>query len=195
MVNGEVISCKSGTYTHIKREWKNGDKIQLEMDLRGRIIRAPGSVNELAVMRGPIVLALDSRMVKNENYNLWLLPQGTKWQSKSELGGLKYVLPAPSLSANSPVQYIELTPSPSKPANVWMAFEVPFLYRYTHFFDHKQINLTMCDYASAGNQYSEKNLFRVWLPQPLYMNDIFPENTWKILYREGNTRPEIPIKK
>lgn len=195
MVNSEVISCKSGTYTHIKREWKNGDKIQLEMDLRGRIIRAPGSVNELAVMRGPIVLALDSRMVKNENYNLWFLPQGTKWQSKSELGGLKYVLPAPSLSANSPVQYIELTPSPSKPANVWMAFEVPFLYRYTHFFDHKQINLTMCDYASAGNQYSEKNLFRVWLPQPLYMNDIFPENTWKILYREGNTRPEIPIKK
>jgi hypothetical protein len=53
----------------------------------------------------------------------------------------------------------------------------------------------MCDYASAGNQYSSKNLFRVWLPQPLFMNDIFPENTWRILYREGTTRPEIPQKK
>lgn len=195
MVNDEAINCLPGTYVHIKREWKNGDKIQLEMDLRGRILRSPGSINELAVMRGPIVLALDSRLVKNENYNLWLLPQGTKWQSKSELGGLKYVLPAPCLSANSPVQYVELTPSSSKPANVWMAFEVPFLYRYTHFFDHKQINLTMCDYASAGNQYSVKNLFRVWLPQPLYMNDIFPENTWRILYQPGNTRPELPKKK
>ncbi len=194
-VNGQTIDCKPGTYAKIEREWKKGDQIRMEMDLRGRIIHAPGSVNDLAIMRGPIVLALDNRMVKNENYNLWLLPQGTPWQKKDELGGLKYVLPKPVQAANSSDQYVELTPSSSKPADVWMAFEVPFLYRYTHFFDHKQINLTMCDYASAGNQYSEKNLFRVWLPQPLFMNDIFPENTWQILYREGNTRPIVPLKK
>jgi len=195
MVNEEVITCTPGSYARIERNWKKGDQIRLELDLRGRIIRAPGSVNELAVMRGPIVLALDNRMVKNENYNLWLLPQGTKWEKKGELGGLKYVLPAPTRTANSPDQYIDLVAAASKPAEVWMAFEVPFLYRYTHFFDHKQINLVMCDYASAGNQYSSKNLFRVWLPQPLFMNDIFPENTWRILYREGTTRPEIPQKK
>jgi uncharacterized protein len=194
-VNGEKIKCQPGTYAQIKREWKNGDQIQLEMDLRGRIIRAPGSVNDLAVMRGPIVLALDNRMVKNENYNLWLMPQGTKWTQKNELGGLKYVLPKPALASDSPDQYIELIPSASKPSKVWMAFEVPFLYRYTHFFDHKQINLIMCDYASAGNQYNEKNLFRVWLPQPLFMNDIFPENTWRILYREGDSRPVVPLNK
>jgi len=191
-VNDELIKCIPGTYAHLKREWKDGDQIRLEMDLRGRIIRAPGSVNQLAVMRGPIVLALDNRMVRNENYNLWLLPQGTKWESKEELGGLKYVLPAPCLPVGSPDQFVELVPSASKPSNVWMSFEVPFLYRYTHFFDHKQINLTMCDYASAGNQYTEKNLFRVWLPQPLFMNSIFPENTWKILYREGDKRPVVP---
>lgn len=193
-VNNETYICEPGTYAQIKREWKNGDQIQLEMDLRGRIIRAPGSVNDLAVMRGPIVLALDNRMVRNENYNLWLMPQGTQWTFKDELGGLKYVLPKPSLTSDSPDQYIEMIPSTSKPSNVWMAFEVPFLYRYTHFFDHKQINLVMCDYASAGNQYSDKNLFRVWLPQPLFMNDIFPENTWHILYREGTVRPVIPTK-
>ena len=193
MVNDEIISCLPGTYAIIERKWKKGDQIRMEMDLRGRIIRSPGSVNDLAVMRGPIVLALDNRMVKNENYNLWLLPQGTQWNFKDELGGLKYVLPKPCLSADAPDQYIELIPSLSKPANVWMAFEVPFLYRYTHFFDHKQINLVMCDYASAGNQYSEKNLFRVWLPQPLFMNDIFPENTWKTLF-QGDSRPEIQSK-
>ena len=191
MVNDETINCKSGTYCHITRKWGNGDKIRMEMDLRGRIIRSPGSVNELAVMRGPIVLALDNRMVKNENYNLWLLPLGTQWEVKNELGGLKYILPKPSPTSGSPDQYVELTPCSSKPPNVWMAFEVPFLYRYTHFFDHKQINLAMCDYASAGNQYLEKNLFRVWLPQPLYMNDIFPERTWQILYRD-NPRPGVP---
>lgn len=192
LVNNEKIEGKSGTYVQIKRKWQKGDQIRIDMDLRGRIIRAPGSVNDLAVMRGPIVLALDNRMVKNENYNLWILPQGTQWQKKEELGGLKYVLPAPAMTADSPDRYIELTPTSAKPADVWMAFEVPFLYRYTHFFDHKQINLVMCDYASAGNQYSPENMFRVWLSQPLYMNHIFPENTWQILYREGKTRPETP---
>jgi DUF1680 family protein len=195
MVNGEIMDCKPGSYARIERSWKKGDQIRLVMDLRGRIIRAPGSVNDLAVMRGPIVLALDNRMVKNENYNLWLLPQGTKWEKKEELGGLKYVLPVPTSSANDPDQNVELVPAASKPAGVWMAFEVPFLYRYTHFFDHKQINLVMCDYASAGNLYSSNNLFRVWLPQPLFMNAIFPENTWHILYREGTTRPVVPMKK
>jgi uncharacterized protein len=192
IVNDETIACSPGTYAEIKREWKQGDKIRLDLDLRGRIIRAPGSVNDLAVMRGPVVLALDNRMVKPEDYNLWLLPEGTEWTFKNELGGLKYVLPKPCLTADAPVQYIELTPVADKPAGVWMAFEVPFLYRYTHFFDHKQKNLIMCDYASAGNRYDEKNLFRVWLPQPLFMNDIFPEKTWRILYRDGNSRPQMP---
>ena len=193
-VNDEIIKIVPGTYAHIEREWKDGDKIRMEMDLRGRIIRSTGNVNDFAVMRGPIVLALDNRMVKAENYNLWLLPTDTKWNYQNELGGLKFVLPEPTKSADSQPQYIELTPTKSKPDNVWMAFEVPFLYKYTHFFDHQQKNLVMCDYASAGNQYAENNLFRVWIPQPLFMNDIFPENTWRILYREGSTRPIIPYK-
>lgn len=191
-INEEKLKCKSGTYLEIKREWKNKDKIRLNLDLRGRIIKAPGSVNQLAVIRGPIVLALDSRLVKESNYNLWLLPSGTKWNYKNELGGLKYVLPKSALSADSVQRYIDLKPVASKSDNVWMAFEVPFLYRYTHFFDHKQINLVMCDYASAGNQYREDNLFRVWLPQPLFMNDIFPKNSWHILNGKGEKRPIVP---
>lgn len=190
IVNDEEVSFTAGTYARIRREWKKGDEIRLELDLRGRIIRAPGNVNDLAIMRGPVVLALDNRMVKNESFNLWLLPSGTKWNFKDELGGLKYVLPTQANDADQ--QFIDLKPAANKPEDVWMAFEVPFLYRYTHFFAHKQINLVMCDYASAGNRYSEKNLFRVWLPQPLYMNNIFPENTWQILLGPKEKRPVAP---
>jgi DUF1680 family protein len=192
LVNGDEYKTPSGNYLQIRGDWKKGDQINLKLDLRGRIVRAPGSVNHLAVMRGPVVLALDNRMVQNADYNLWLLPSETKWSYKDELGGLNYVSPTSTRNNNSPDQYIDLNPVASKPDGVWMAFEVPFLHRYTHFFEHKQVNLTMCDYASAGNQYSEKNLFRVWLPQPLFMNDIFPEKSWRILYQPKGNRPVVP---
>ncbi len=71
-------------------------------------------------------------------------------------------------------------------------FEVPFILRYTHFFDHELKSLVMCDYASAGNEYSTDNLFRTWLPQPMFMGNLFPENTWRILHRESDKRPVFP---
>ncbi len=193
-INGDSVPCQPGTYAIVTREWKPGDRIILDLDFRGRIIRAPGNVNNLAVMRGPVVLALDNRFVQAQDYNLWLLPEGTTWEFKNEFGGLKYVLPKPCLSEQYPDVYIDLKPVSPTPGDVWMAFEVPFLYRYTHFFDHRQVNLVMCDYASAGNQYNSTNLFRVWLPQPIFMYYLFPEKTWRVLYRDGEKRPEIPGK-
>jgi DUF1680 family protein len=190
-VNGEPHPCESGSYAKIRRKWENGDKIGLRLDMRGRIVQSPGSVNDLAVMRGPIVLTLDKRMVVEADYNLWLYAADTKWNHVDELGGLDYVLPEP-ISSGEKDRYIELKPVPPEPEGVWMAFEVPFLYRYTHFFNHNLKSLIMCDYSSAGNQFSTDNLFRVWIPQPLYMQQIFPVNTWKILYREGDKRPEFP---
>jgi DUF1680 family protein len=189
-INSETITYPPGAYARITREWRDGDRIRLDLDLRGRLVRAPGNVNDLAVMRGPIVLALDSRLVGQADYNLWLYPENTQWQHTDDLGGLSYVLPEPVPAGKEDV-YIDLKPAPSKPDDVWMAFKVPFLYRYTHFFDHRVDTLLMCDYASAGNRYSTDNLFRVWLPQPLYMHEIFPEQTWKILYH-GEERPVFP---
>ena len=129
-------------------------------------------------------------MVEPAGYNLWLHADGAVWHHKDELGGVDYVLPD-TVSETGLAKNIQLNPVKEKPADVWMAFEVPFLYRYTHFFGHEVRPLVMCDYASAGNGYSEENLFRVWLPQPLFMNHIFPEQTWKILY-PGEKRPEFP---
>ncbi len=189
-VNGESHMVTAGEYANIHRNWSNGDQITVQLDMRGRVIQAPGNVNDLAVMRGPIVLAMDNRMVESAGYNLWLYPEGAIWHHKDELGGVDYVLPD-TVSESGVVKYIQLNPVKEKPEEVWMAFEVPFLYRHTHFFGHEVRPLVMCDYASAGNGYSEENLFRVWIPQPLFMNYIFPEQTWKILY-PGDIRPEFP---
>lgn len=186
-INGESMEVTPGTYARIEREWSDGDLIRLELDMRGRIIQAPGNVNDLAVMRGPVVLALDNRLVDEGAYNLWLYADNTKWTHKDELGGLNYVLPD-TVDRSAAVRYITLEPVEEKPEGIWMAYKVPFLYRYTHFFGHEVRHLVMCDYASAGNQYSEENLFRTWLPQPLFMNNAFIRETWKILYH-GEDRP------
>jgi uncharacterized protein len=87
---------------------------------------------------------------------------------------------------------IDLKPVDTKSGDVWMAFEVPFLYRPTHFSKHEKRSLILCDYLSAGNQYTEDNLFRVWMPQPLFMNSIFPENSWPLLYYTSDKRAEVP---
>ena len=44
-------------------------------------------------------------------------------------------------------------PAAAKKIGAWMAFDVG--------------TLTFCEYASAGNAFSEQNIFRTWLPQPL----------------------------
>lgn len=190
LVNDRPVQAPGGAYAAIRREWRDGDRISIRLDMRGRVISSPGSKNDLAVVRGPIVLALDNRLVKEASYNLWLHPRGTTWTHADDFGGLDYVLPD-TIRHPRKEEYIELRPAASRPDGIWMAFEVPFLYRYTHFFDHEIRDLVMCDYASAGNEYTEGNLFRVWMPQPMYMNGIFPEQTWKILY-PGEKRPVFP---
>jgi uncharacterized protein len=188
-VNSEPVACTPGLYANITREWKNGDKIDLTLDLRGRVITAPGNPNYFAIMRGPVVLALDNRYVKSQNINLWLQPDNTIWKYDDELKS-DYVVMEPVMPTSDSVTYIDLKPVLPAPQGAWMAFEVPFVYKPIHFFYHKKEIVTMVDYASAGNQYSQDNLFRVWMPQPMFMNDVFPVNTWNILYFGITKRPD-----
>jgi hypothetical protein len=73
-----------------------------------------------------------------------------------------------------------------------MAFEVPFEVRPTHFFKHRQFTIAMCDFASAGNGWSSENLFRTWLPQPLFLRQMFPADTWRLMCPELTECPPIP---
>ena len=63
-----------------------------------------------------------------------------------------------------------LQPNPAavKKIGAWMAFDVG--------------GLTFCDYASAGNGFSEQNQFRTWLPQPLDLATVYQTGqTWQTL--------------
>jgi hypothetical protein len=168
-VNGEEVTCKPGTYAKLDRKWVPGDKVVLHLDLRGRAIPAPSGAPQFAVMRGPIVLAMDNRLVQ---------PQDIAVRLVTDKDGL-----------------VELTPSVKKPANIWMAFEAPFEVRPSHFFNHHQVKVTLCDFASAGNEWSEQNLYRVWLSQPIFMSHAFVPDTWKLMYPKTEVRPVIPCDK
>jgi hypothetical protein len=64
----------------------------------------------------------------------------------------------------------ELKPNPAaaKKIGAWMAFDVG--------------TLTFCDYASAGNAFSQQNIFRTWLPQPLNLATVYETGqTWQTL--------------
>jgi uncharacterized protein len=64
----------------------------------------------------------------------------------------------------------QLKPNPAaaKKTGAWMAFDVG--------------GLTFCDYASAGNAFSEQNMFRTWLPQPLDLATVYDTGqTWQTL--------------
>ena len=64
----------------------------------------------------------------------------------------------------------QLKPNPAAARSIgaWMAFDVG--------------GLTFCDYASAGNAFSEQNTFRTWLPQPLNLATVYETGqTWQTL--------------
>jgi hypothetical protein len=63
-VNSEVWPSESGRYAAITRRWSGGDRIELELDMRCRVLYAKRGLHEgsdqyRAVMRGPLVLARD----------------------------------------------------------------------------------------------------------------------------------------
>jgi DUF1680 family protein len=63
-VNGSRIGdVHPGAYATVERRWKPGDRVRLQLDLRGRVLgAADGARRYAAVARGPIVLARDARL-------------------------------------------------------------------------------------------------------------------------------------
>jgi len=140
-VNGEPISgLSSGKYVNIERKWKSGDAIVLNLDMRSRVLSLGALPENMAIVRGPVVLSRDSRF------------------------------PGPAIeSIIKPVTnkegFIELVPAEQKSAGVWMAFSASFIPESYAEGGSKPILILFCDYASAGNSQEGHPYFKVWLPQ------------------------------
>jgi hypothetical protein len=139
-VNGENIDgIDPGTYKRITRTWRKGDKIELQLDLRGRLVRQD---NHVAIVRGPIVLARDSRFGDGH------VDEATRIQNEDG--------------------YVDLRISGEKPAGVWMAFTAPLkLGTGTKATLNPPAQIHFCDFCSAGNTWDRSTRYRVWLPEPL----------------------------
>jgi len=65
-VNGNPagVETKPGSYAEVRREWKAGDTIELDLPMPARLLEANPKVeeaaNQIAVARGPVVYALES---------------------------------------------------------------------------------------------------------------------------------------
>lgn len=144
-VNGKpVTDVQPGTYARLSRTWKQGDKVRLTLDFTVRCEKEPGSSGRVAIMRGPVVFALDRRLSQ----------------------------PLPDCGAGTLVVETDGTVNAAQvtsglPAGIHMALDVPLAA------DGKQVVLRFCDYASAGHTWAEDSTLRVWLPQPLNMADPF----------------------
>lgn len=140
LVNGEKIEgVLSGNYFKIKRVWKEGDTIELQLDLRGRLMKLNGYA---ALLRGPLVLARDTRF------------------------GDGFVDEAAVIQENNNIVDIQI--SVFKPKGIWLSFTAPLKLGTgiaSTSEDPKQIHF--CDFGSAGNTWDPKTRYKVWLQEPL----------------------------
>ncbi len=89
MVNGKKVNIpvKAGSYTAIRRNWRNNDKIELDLPMKPRLITAHPRVEETrhqaAIMRGPLVYCLESiDLPKNVRVDEIYLPQNIKFTAR-----------------------------------------------------------------------------------------------------------------
>jgi DUF1680 family protein len=58
-VNGEklTLNSKPSSYAELNREWRDGDRVEIELPMRTTVERLPDGSDWVAILRGPIVLA------------------------------------------------------------------------------------------------------------------------------------------
>ncbi len=138
-VNGEAVpDVRSGSYCTINRLWKKGDKIELTLDMRAHVVELN---NMQAILRGPVLLARDSRFRDGDVDEAAVIYQKDG--------------------------YVELTPVTDRPPFVWMAFTAPLVLGtdLEGGTDGKQVKF--CNFSSAGNDWSPQERYRVWIPKTL----------------------------
>ena len=129
-----------GSYYALSRRWSPGDKVEVTFDMPCRVHLLN---NHVAFTRGPIVLARDARFGD---------------------GNLVERMRAIDFKKG-----VEMRPVPTGNGDIWMAFAA-FLPMGAHSESpdnvHPQV-VRFCDFASAGNTWTDESAYRVWLPVEL----------------------------
>lgn len=136
-VNGEAQSITMHGCHIITRTWQAGDKVVLKLDMRGRLLKQN---NHQALMRGPVLLARDSRF------------------EDGDVDECSVVVAKDG--------YVELTPA-AKRDFAWMTFTVPAVLGTDLEGNGKPTPINLCDFGSAGNTWEKSVRYRVWLPETL----------------------------
>ena len=138
-VNGEMVNAATaGQYAIIQRKWNSGDAIILDLDMRGRVVKLGKQPENIAIVRGPVVFARDSR------FNDGDVDEACSFVQKDG--------------------YVELTPVSNKPADIWMEFTAPLVLGT---FIKQPVPIHFCDYASACEKWDSPERYRVWLQKTL----------------------------
>ncbi|MDO5524110.1 MAG: glycoside hydrolase family 127 protein [Bacteroidia bacterium] len=141
LVNEQPIeNIESGDFLKINRNWKNGDKISIEFEMKGKLHYIGKNPENVAITRGPVVLTRDERLSGPE---------------------LEAVI-APIKNNNGD---IELTSKKSNNPDIWMLFSAKFLPEAYTEYGAEPVEVELCDYASAGNTMTTYPFFKVWMPQ------------------------------
>ncbi len=143
-VNDEPVdNVAAGSYLRLARTWKPGDRVRLAFDFRSRVVPVPDGQSFVALLRGPIVLAMDKRITRP-------VEGATAARLKTDAQGFVNV------------RLVDA----QQPASVWMQFDVPM-----HTADGRDVAVQMCDFGSAGQTWDEDSLYRVWLPVPADLSE------------------------
>ena len=149
-VNGKAIGdIQPGSYVTIKQLWQSGDKVTVNLDMRGRLTELNGFQ---AIERGPIVLARDSR------FNDGFVDETSVIQADAE-------------------GYVTLMPvaEEDRPEKMWMAFTAPMVMGTDLEGDlAKPLQIKLCDFSSAGNTWNRAIRYRVWLKKTLDVRGLKP---------------------
>lgn len=160
-----------GTYATVNRTWSDKDVIEMQLDMKTRILDAPAGNGDQLLKRGPIVLAFDSRLVKPErnpaSYPMYRYEFRSNPHDK---------------------QYIDVELVKSTNPKIWMTFDVPLKDEAGN--PHVK---QMVDFASAGNEWEESNIFRTWIQQPFDLRHLYIKMDWRANTSPTQTeRPIIP---
>jgi DUF1680 family protein len=140
-VNAEKVSgLIPGQYASVERPWKNDDALELNLDMRGRVLTFGEFPKNKVIVRGPVVLSRDERLSD--------LPIESVLKPLVDKEG-----------------YIELQPLEEKKAGIWMEFKAPFMPESYLEKGADPVWINLCDYASAGNANEGHPFFNIWLPQ------------------------------